>query len=938
MPIEQGTRLGPYEITSLLGAGGMGEVYRAQDTRLGRHVAVKVLPAGVTSEPERLRRFEQEARAEGLLNHPNVVIVHDVGTHGGMPYIVTELLEGESLRTRLARGALPLREAVGVALQVARGLAAAHDKGIVHRDLKPDNVFLIPGGGVKILDFGIAKLFEPDPGAASLSPEALADLSEAETQAHAATGWGALIGTPAYMSPEQARGERVDFRSDVFSFGIVLYEMLTGADPFRRRNAADTLGAILKDVPPPAQPRGGRCPTELQKILRLSLAKDPSQRYASTRQVVADLEHLARRLDNRILTPGRIAAALALLALAGPLVWLARRPPVIPPRERPTVSLLVADLDNRTGDPVFDGALEQALQIGLEGAPFVTAFDRAQARKQAATLSAGKSPRLDEARARLVSTSLGIKLILSGSIAREGTRYTLETRVVDPLTSQTLANASAGAGTKGDVLKAADAVAVKLRAALGDVKPQSSLALGRETFTTASLEALNSYARGQELHLQGKAEEAAEQYRRAIVQDPEFGRAYSGLAVILYNQGEPGKSAEQFQKALALIDRMSERERYRTRGNYYILVHNHRKAIEEYQQLLERYPADSAGHNGLAFAYFLARDMERALTEGRLGAETYPKFVPARSNLALYALYAGDFAVAEKEALTVIEQNPAYLKAYVALALSRVGQGRLDEAVETYHRLEGVSARAASFASMGTADVALYEGRLGDATAVLEKGLKDDVANKFESAAATKAVALAWVHLAQGHRAAALAAAGTALGRSRQSNVAFPAARVYLEAGREREASDIAAELGRSLDADARAYGKLVEGEVDLKRRDGRKALDHFEEAKAIADTWLGRLDLARAYLEAGALPEAHSELDLCLKRRGEAMAVFLDDVPSSWYLPPATYYLARVQEGLGSTAAPASFRAFLAMKKVSEPTDPLVADAHRRLASAASE
>ena len=345
MPIAQGTRLGPYEITSLLGAGGMGEVYRAQDTRLGRHVAVKVLPAGVASEPERLRRFEQEARAEGLLNHPNVVTVHDVGTHGGMPYLVTELLEGESLGKRLTRGALPLREAVEVALQMARGLAAAHDKGIVHRDLKPDNVFLIPGGGVKILDFGIAKLFEPDPDAAALSPEALAALCEAETQAHAATGLGVLIGTPAYMSPEQAGSERVDFRSDVFSFGIVLYEMLTGADPFRRGNAADTLGAILKDVPPPAQPRGSRCPAELQKILRLCLAKDPSQRYTSTRQLVADLEHLARRLDTRLLTPGRIAAALVAPPRGGGAARVARAPTSrhpaartadrFPPRGRP---------------------------------------------------------------------------------------------------------------------------------------------------------------------------------------------------------------------------------------------------------------------------------------------------------------------------------------------------------------------------------------------------------------------------------------------------------------------------------------------------------------------------------------------------------------------------------------------------------------------------
>jgi eukaryotic-like serine/threonine-protein kinase len=932
MPIARGTRLGPYEVASLLGAGGMGEVYRAQDTRLGRQVAVKVLPAGVASEPERLRRFEQEARAEGLLNHPNVVIVHDVGSHDGIPYLVTELLEGESLRARLTRGALPLHEAVGVALQMARGLAAAHGKGIVHRDLKPDNVFLSPGGGVKILDFGIAKLFEPDADEASLSPEALAALSEAETQARAATGWGALIGTPAYMSPEQARGERVDSRSDVFSFGIVLYEMLTGADPFRRHNAADTLGAILKEVPPPAHLHEGRCPLELQKILRTSLAKDPSQRYASTRQLVADLEHLARRLDGRLLTPGRIAAALVLIvAVAAPLTWLARRPPVTPPRERPTVSLLVADLENRTGDPVFDGALEQALQIGLEGAPFVTAFDRAQALRQATTL--GSPGPLDEARARLVSTRLGVKLIVAGSIEENDARYTLQTRVVDPLTSQTLASASAGARTKGDVLKAVDTVAVKLRAALGDVRPQSPLALGRETFTTASLQALSSYARAQELHQAGKSDEAAEQYRQAIALDPDFGRAYSGLAVILYNQGEAEKSAEQFQKALSLVDRMTERERYRTRGNYYILVHNHRKAIEEYQQLLERYPADTGGYNGLALAYFLSRDMQRALAQGRRGVEIYPKFVPLRSNLALYALYAGDFAAAEKEARDVLLQNATYLKAHVALALANVGQGRLDEALAAYRGLEGVSARGASFASMGEADVALYEGRLSDAATILDKGIESDLAGNFGPAAGVKSATLAWIRLAQGRRPAALAAVKTALERSRQPSVAYPAARVYLEAGQEREAFAIAADLARSLDADAQAYGKLIDGEVDLKRGDGRKALDHFLEAKAIADTWLGRLSLARAYLQMGALPEAHSELDLCLKRRGEAISVFLDDVPSARYLPPLTYYVARVQEGLGSAAASGSYEAFTTMKKAAESADPLVADARRRQA-----
>jgi tetratricopeptide (TPR) repeat protein len=933
MPIAQGIRLGRYEVEGLLGAGAMGEVYRAQDTLLGRHVAVKVLPASVVSEPERLRRFAQEAQTEARVIHPNVVTIHDAGTHDGTPYLVTELLEGESLRQRLERGPLPLREAVDVGLQIARGLAAAHGKGVVHRDLKPDNVFLTSGGTVKILDFGVAKLLEAVSPPASVSPEELAQFSEAETISHlAGTGFGILVGTPAYMSPEQACGGHVDFRSDIFSFGIVLFEMLTGKDPFRRGTAAETISAILREMPPLTQARGRHAPAQVQRILRHALAKAPGERYAATSDLVADLEKLARTLDRRLLTPLRVVAAAVLLLAVAALVWLVRRPAPLSPRERPAVSLLVADLENRTGDPVFTGALEQALQIGLEGAPFVTAFDRAQAQRQAAAL--GSPGRLDEARARLVSTRLGIKLVVAGSVEQKDARYTLKTRVVDPLTSETLASASAGAGTKGDVLKAADAVAVKLRAGLGDVKPQSPLALGRETFSTASLQALSTYARAQELHQQGKSDEAAEQYRQAIAQDPDFGRAYAGLAVILYNQGETEQAAAQFQKALALIDRMTERERYRTRGNYYILVHNHRKAIEEYQQLLERYPADTGGYNGLAFAYFLGRDMERALGQGRHGVEIYPKFVPLRSNLALYALYAGDFAAAEKEARTVLDQNATYMKAYVALALAQVGQGRLDDALETYRRLEGVSVRGASYASMGKADVALFEGRLGDAAKILDKGQKDDVANKFGPAAATKSMTLAWIRLAQGQRPAALAAARAALERSRLPSVAYPAARVYLEAGREREAAALAAELARSLDADAQAYGRLIEGEVDLKHGDGRRALERFEEAKAIADTWLGRLAFARAYLQAGAWPEAHSELDLCLKRRGEAMAVFLDDMPSSWYLPPVTYYLARVQEGLGSAAAPASYEAFLGMKKASESLDPLVGDARRRLSA----
>jgi len=240
MMLISGTKLGPYEIVAPLGAGGMGEVYRARDLRLGRDVAVKVLPAGYCSDPDRLRRFEQEARATATLNHPNILAVFDVGRQDSSPYIVSELLEGESLRTRLRAGPLPVRKAVEYALQIIHGLAAAHDRGIFHRDLKPENIFVTRDGHAKILDFGLAKLTLPDPGTGAGLSATL----------DSATGQGALLGTVGYMSPEQLRGTDIDARSDLFSFGVVLYEMLSGQRAFRGQTTADTISAILKEEPP----------------------------------------------------------------------------------------------------------------------------------------------------------------------------------------------------------------------------------------------------------------------------------------------------------------------------------------------------------------------------------------------------------------------------------------------------------------------------------------------------------------------------------------------------------------------------------------------------------------------------------------------------------------------------------------------------------------
>jgi len=284
MALASGTKLGPYEILSALGAGGMGEVYRARDPRLGREVAIKVLPSGSAPDSERLRRFEQEARATAALNHPNILAVFDIGRQDDSPYIVSELLDGETLRARLNSGALPMRKAVEYALQISRGLAAAHDHGIFHRDLKPENIFITRDGHVKILDFGLAKLTMPEPGTPGLSVQATLD---------SVTGRGVLLGTLGYMSPEQCRGATIDARSDIFSFGAVLYEMVSGRRPFRGDTTADTISSILKEEPPDLATTGRDVPPMLERIVHHCLEKDPAARFQSARDVAFALEALS---------------------------------------------------------------------------------------------------------------------------------------------------------------------------------------------------------------------------------------------------------------------------------------------------------------------------------------------------------------------------------------------------------------------------------------------------------------------------------------------------------------------------------------------------------------------------------------------------------------------------------------------------------------------
>src|SRR6266550_1113244 len=309
MALPAGTRLGPYEILSPLGVGGMGEVYRARDPRLGREVAIKVLPESLTQDSDRLRRFEQEARAAGALNHPNITAVYDIGSVDGSPYIVTELLEGETLRERLSAGTLPRRKAIDYAVQIAKGLAAAHEKGIVHRDLKPENLFITRDGRVKILDFGLAKLTQPEKG----GPQTNLPTETAGTEP------GVVMGTLGYMSPEQVKGRPADARSDIFSFGAIFYEMLSGQRAFHGDSAAESMSAILREEPPDLSVTNQSVSPGLERIVRHCLEKNPEQRFQSSRDLAFDLESLSTASGISAATASarpRRALTLAQVALA----------------------------------------------------------------------------------------------------------------------------------------------------------------------------------------------------------------------------------------------------------------------------------------------------------------------------------------------------------------------------------------------------------------------------------------------------------------------------------------------------------------------------------------------------------------------------------------------------------------------------------------------
>ncbi len=427
--LTAGTKLGEYEVKSLLGTGGMGEVYRAGDSRLGRDVAIKVLPSFDSSDPNRLRRFEQEARAAAALNHPNILAVFQMGTYEGAPYLVSELLEGETLREPISRGRLAVRKAIDYAVQIARGLAAAHEKGIVHRDLKPENLFVTKDGRVKILDFGVAKLAQAQSGSEHSAP-AQAEGTEA----------GAVMGTVGYMSPEQVRGQSADHRADIFAFGAILYEMLAGKRAFQKPTSPETMTAILNEDPPGISQAAANIPPALQRVVHRCLDKNPEQRFQSASDLAFALDALSDSgsssspnatngatgagLRWQIVVPA--AVAVLALSIGGYFFFLHHKPKLT---DKDTIVL--ADFSNSTGDAIFDDALKTALSVSLRQSPFLNVLADSQVTATLKLMARPTDAKLTPELARELCLRTGGKTYIAGAIGSLGNEYVLELKAVN---------------------------------------------------------------------------------------------------------------------------------------------------------------------------------------------------------------------------------------------------------------------------------------------------------------------------------------------------------------------------------------------------------------------------------------------------------------------------------------------------------------------------
>jgi serine/threonine protein kinase/DNA-binding winged helix-turn-helix (wHTH) protein/tetratricopeptide (TPR) repeat protein len=639
-----GKTVSHYRVLEVIGGGGMGVLYKAEDLRLNRPVALKFLPEEMGRDQRAVERFEREARAASTLDHPNICSIYEFGEHEGQPFIVMPLLQGETLRDRLAAGkrgesALPLAQLVELAIQIARGLATAHEKGIIHRDIKPANIFITTTSMAKILDFGLAKVLEEAGNitAVAAGTQVMSGLAPPPSAVGLNLSHvGVAIGTAGYMSPEQVRGEALDARTDLFSFGLVLYEMAAGHRAFSGETAAAVRDAILNQTPVPVRELNPVIPPKLEAVIDKALAKDREVRYRSATEIVSDLENLSGSAgrERRHLPPRRFgkllpAAALAMAAvIAGGIYWHSQSPPIL--SEKSTVVL--ADFTNTTGDVVFDDTLRQALAFQLDQSPYLNVLSD---RKMIATLR-----QMEQAPEQRVTPEIAAEIclrshgsaVLAGSIAPLGSSYEIVIKALSCQTGHTLATVDVQPQTRDAVLKAVGDAGNEMRKRLGEsLTSLKNFDQPLLEATTSSLEALQAFSKSKRL---GAPTETIPHLKRALELDQNFALAYANLGAAYINVGEITLGMENLKKAYELRARVSQRERFYIEASYYSLVtRDLDKGKQSAKEWGQSYPADWRPHNDLAIIYAQLGDAGEAVREMREAIRLSPDNPGAYANL-----------------------------------------------------------------------------------------------------------------------------------------------------------------------------------------------------------------------------------------------------------------------------------------------------------------
>jgi eukaryotic-like serine/threonine-protein kinase len=694
--IDSGTLFGPYRVIEKIGAGGMGEVYRALDPRLEREVALKIIsdsflvsdpssspsPVGTPRSRAELshERFLREARAVATLNHPNICAIYDVGEQEGQPYLVMELLHGETLQQYLSHYRLLPSEVISLGLQAASALGAAHARGIIHRDIKPANLFVVESGRdrkqLKILDFGVAKKQGVE---ASLDSRFFDSQNNTATTTNSGglTTPGSTFGTAAYMSPEQAKGEPLDHRTDLFSLGSVLYEMAAGRPPFGDRSTAGVFAALLMKDPPPVSSLNPAMPSGLDSIIAKLLAKDRDQRYHSAEELIADLEAISVSVSSPsatgrvpVYTPppappppppaGRaplrsrmlVIGALVLVALAGGISLFhfhSSIKPAVPVAAKD--SIVVADFINKTGDPVFDTTLNQALRVQLGQSPVLDIISQQHLRQSLQFLGRKQDEPITPQIAREIGEREGGKAILIGTIAPLGKAYVITLDAQNATNGDDIASEEATAPDKEHVLDALNQVATGMRAKLGEsLSSIQRLNAPYGQATTPSLEAFRAYALGDEAHQKGNdIPEAEDHYKRALELDPKLAMAWARLGVIRLNTGALSEATEDFTKAYQLSDNVSEREKLYIAAHYYsTVVGDLNKSIETLQVATQEYPLQVDTFVNLGVEYLNNGDFEKSAAANRKALALQQDNSVALINEVAEAANLGDVTAGEK--------------------------------------------------------------------------------------------------------------------------------------------------------------------------------------------------------------------------------------------------------------------------------------------------